>query len=367
MNCHDATDTASHQLKEQDGVPHIAIFGAGSVGAYVGGRMAAAGHRVTLLDLWPEHVDKMQEEGLRLHGTQGDSIVHVRALHLHEAHQLRHEPVDVAILCVKSYDTAWMSMLLRDSLAPQGFVVSMQNGMNEEVIAQHVGYGRVAGCVLNTIGVELTGPGEVLRWMKPAAPGYAVFRLGEMHGRQTERLVKLAAMLQSVDNACVTSNLWGERWSKLANNAMASAIGPLTGMGIRAMYAHPQTRLLSIRLVQEALIVGKAMGLSMENVCAIAPETWIELDLNDRASVDEIEVGLRAWEERIGPEGQPSTLHDIRRGRRTEIDSINGLVASKAAALGVPAPLHAELTTLVKRLEAGELQQGVESISHLFR
>lgn len=353
--------------KQNNPQPHVAIYGAGSVGAYVGGRMTQAGHRVTLIDLWPEHVERMKKEGLHLRGTQGDATVKVRALHLHEAHQLLHEPVDVAVLCVKSYDTAWMTMLLRDSLAPNGFVVSMQNGMNEELIAQHVGYGRVAGCVLNTIGVEITAPGEILRWMTPAAPGYAVFRLGEMHGRPTERLQRLAALLQSVDNACVTSNLWGERWSKLANNAMASAIGPLTGMGIRDMYGHPQTRLLSIRLVQEALLVGQAMGLSMEKVCAIAPEIWIESDLDDPASVSFIEAGLVEWEKRIGPEGQPSTLHDVRRGRRTEIDSINGLVASSALAIGASAPLHTELTALVKKLEGGHVRQGIETISHLFK
>jgi 2-dehydropantoate 2-reductase len=345
---------------------HIAIFGAGSVGAYVGGMLTRAGENVTLVDAWPEHVERMKQDGLRVTGTQGDWTVPVRALHLHEIHALSRRPVDVAILGVKSYDTTWMTTLIAQYLAPGGYVLSMQNGMNEETIAHVVGWGRVVGCVLNTIGVEMTGPGATMRWMAPAPAGYAVFRIGEVHGRVTPRIEAIARALQAVDNATCTSNLWGERWSKLVNNATASGIGPLTGLGILDMLRNRDTRRLSIRVGQEGVRVGKALGLHMEKVSGIAPEVWLEGDAQRPEGFERIEAGLRDWETRIGKEGQPSTLHDVRRGRRTEIASINGLIADKAAEAGTTAPLNAELTALVGRLEAGEIGQGLATVAHLF-
>jgi 2-dehydropantoate 2-reductase len=345
---------------------HIGIFGAGSVGAYVGGMIARGGHQVTMVDLWADHVSSMQQHGLLLSGSQGEFQVPVSALHLSQAHALLKNKVDVAILCVKSYDTEWMTLFLRDYLSSDGYVLSMQNGMNEETIAHLIGWGRVVGCVLNTIGVEMTGPGQVTRWMKPAPVGYPVFRIGEMHGRVTPRALQIAEVLKSVDHADVTTNLWGERWSKLTNNATASAIGPLTGMGIVEMFANRDTRRLSIKLAQEGVLVGHAMGLQLEKISSIAPDVWLAGNPNVSGGFEQIERELKKWEERLDVTGQASTLHDIRRGRRTEIESINGLIARKAFELGVPAPLHTLLTARVLQLEAGELTQGLDTIKDLF-
>ncbi|CUJ39017.1 2-dehydropantoate 2-reductase [Achromobacter xylosoxidans] len=345
---------------------HIAIFGAGSVGGYVGAMLTAAGGDITLVDAWPQHVEAMQRDGLHLSGTQGDRTVAVEALGIADVQKLARKPIDVALLCVKSYDTAWMTALIKDYLSPSGYIVSMQNGMNEDVIAGIVGWGRVVGCVLNTIGVEMTGPGAVMRWMEPAAPGYSVFRIGEIHGRATQRAQALAQVLQAVDNASVTSNLWGERWSKLANNAMASAIGPIANVGIREMYADRDLRRLSIRSVVETIRVGQGMGLELEKICGMPSQVWLAVDSDGRTDYAPIESGIAEFEKRIGAAGQPSTLHDVRRGRRTEIDSINGLVASKAAEAGIPAPLHTELTALVQKVAAGRLAQGKAALQHLF-
>lgn len=345
---------------------HIAIFGAGSVGGYVGGLLAASGQDITLVDAWPQHVEVIRRQGLRLSGTQGAHTVSVEAYGIADVQRLARKPVDVALLCVKSYDTAWMTALIKDYLAPSGYIVSMQNGMNEDVIASIVGWGRVVGCVLNTIGVEMTGPGEVMRWMEPAQTGYAVFRIGEIHGRVTQRAQALAGLLQSVDNATVTQNLWGERWSKLANNAMASAVGAIANVGMREMFADPDLRRLSIRTVVETIRVGQGLGLELEKICGMPASLWLDTVGSQRPDYGPVERGLADFEKRIGALGQPSTLHDLRRGRRTEIDSINGLVAKRATESGVPAPLHTALTAIVKDVEAGRTPQGKAALAHFF-
>ena len=344
---------------------HIAIFGAGSVGSYVGGMMTRAGRDVTLVDPWPDHIETMRRDGLTLSGTQGKFNMKVNCLHLHETDKLLRKPVDVAIICVKSYQTAWITTMLREYLSPNGVVVSMQNSMNEEAIAGIVGWGRTIGCIISTIGVEMVAPGKVVRSFAPAAPGYIVFRVGEVHCRPTQRAAAIAEALSAVDNAGITTNLWGERWSKLTNNAMASGIHPVSGLRTAEMFDRPDARRLSIKVAHECVKVGKALGLQLDHICGIDPELWLAAAPGARDVLAKIEEQLVKWRGRIGPKSQASTAHDIRRGRRTEIDYINGLVARKGEETGVPAPINAELTALVKKLERGEIKQGMENIEHL--
>ena len=136
----------------------IVIVGAGAVGAYVGGYLARAGEDVTLIDPWPEHVERMRTHGLSLSGMSEEECftTPVATMHITEVQQLaRGDGVDIAFVCVKSYDTEWATMLIRDYLAPGGFVVSLQNCMNEERIAAIVGWSRTVGCIASQIAVEL--------------------------------------------------------------------------------------------------------------------------------------------------------------------------------------------------------------------
>jgi 2-dehydropantoate 2-reductase len=106
----------------------IAIVGAGAVGGYAGAHMVRAGEDVTFIDPWPEHVEQMRRRGLRVtHAMDVEEFsVPVRALHITDAQHLSKEaPVDIAFVCMKSYDTAWATMLIRQYLAPDGFVVSL--------------------------------------------------------------------------------------------------------------------------------------------------------------------------------------------------------------------------------------------------
>src|SRR4029450_9445430 len=88
----------------------IGIIGAGAIGSVVGGMLTRAGHDVTLIDQWPEHVDKMRKDGLRLSGTCGDHVVRVKALHIYEAQSIT-ESFDAVFISVKSYDTEWAASL----------------------------------------------------------------------------------------------------------------------------------------------------------------------------------------------------------------------------------------------------------------
>ncbi|PYN52855.1 MAG: hypothetical protein DMD94_20925, partial [Candidatus Rokuibacteriota bacterium] len=140
----------------------IGIIGAGAIGSVVGGMLTKAGHDVTLIDQWPQHVETMRSKGLRLSGTCGDHIVPVKALHIYEAQSIT-EPFDLVFISVKSYDTEWAAALgLQYLRQPNGAVVDFQNGINDERVAAVVGRERTLGSVI-TIGAGMYEPGHAMR------------------------------------------------------------------------------------------------------------------------------------------------------------------------------------------------------------
>jgi len=207
----------------------IVVVGAGAVGSYTGAHMAKAGEDVTFIDFWPENVAAINRDGIRVTHHQGPEpfSVKCKALHLTEAQQFaKQAPVDIAFVCVKSYDTEWAARLIQQYLAPGGYIVSLQNCMNEETIAGVVGWGKVMGCIASHISVALHAPAQVHRGGLIGGDRHIVYRTGEPNGRITERAHEVRRLVSTADSAKVTDNLWGERWTKLVQNTMANGFPP---------------------------------------------------------------------------------------------------------------------------------------------
>ncbi|MGH7211825.1 MAG: ketopantoate reductase family protein, partial [Acetobacteraceae bacterium] len=176
-------------------------------------------------------------------------------------------PIDIAFVCMKSYDTAWATRMIAQYLAPDGFVVSLQNCMNEETVAGVVGWGKTLGCIASSITVDLCEPGHVRRAAgKSRGKGHTVFRVGEVHGRITDRANEVCRLVDTADGAMVTSNLWGERWSKLVTNVMGNGLSACTGMVSKDMIRNDTIRRFSARLGSEAIRVGQALGYDQEEI-----------------------------------------------------------------------------------------------------
>jgi 2-dehydropantoate 2-reductase len=331
--------------------------GAGAIGGYVGAHLSRAGCDVTLIDQWPEHVDAIKRDGLRFSGTLGEYAVNVPALHLSEAQSLAKAPVDIGFVCTKLYDTEWATALIKQILAPGGYVVTMQNGLVEERVAAIVGAERTLGCIASTMSADAHRPGHIIRTRQPGGSAYTIFRAGELHGRITARLKELVTMLSSVDSAKATTNLWGERWSKLVANTMTTGVSGLTGLSLKAVLERADTRRLMVKLGAEAIRVGLALGYAIEPVRKLDNEVWMRAERGDRDALEQVDRGADVELERMTDLGYSGTAQDIRKGRRTEIDFMNGYVATKGDEIGVPAPMHAALTAWVKRVERGEIKQ----------
>jgi 2-dehydropantoate 2-reductase len=346
----------------------IVIVGAGAVGGYAGAHMIQAGEDVTYIDPWPENVEHMRKHGLRVtHAREvPEFTVPVRALHVTDAQQLAKEkPVDIAFVCMKSYDTAWATMLIKQYLAADGYVVSLQNCMNEETIAGIVGWGKTMGCIASSITVGLTEPGHVHRGAGKGGVAHTVFRTGEVHGRITERAQEVCRLVAYSDSAKVTSNLWGERWSKLVTNAMANGISACTGMNGGEMLSSEPIRRFSTRVGSEAIRVGQALGYQLEEIYHIPPETIACAGEGDEAAIrtcDEVRIEQG---KRTAAEQRPSMGQDMQKGRRTEIEFLNGLIVREGEKAGLPCRANAVLTDLVMRVERGELKADPKHITEL--
>jgi 2-dehydropantoate 2-reductase len=343
----------------------IVIVGAGALGAYVGGYLARAGEDVTLIDPWPAHVERMRAEGLSLKGLSEEECFStpVQTMHITDVQELaRTGPVDIAFVCTKSYDTEWATMLIRDYLAPAGYVVSLQNCINEHRIAAIVGWGKTIGCIASQIAVDLVGPGEVRRGVPRGGNDYTVFRVGETHGGITSRVEEIAGLLSLIDSTKTTSNLWGERWSKLVANATRNGLSAATGMSNNACDREPITRWLCIRTAAEAVSVGLAQGYLLELIYKVTPERWLAAAREGGAVRGELEAEMEASAANRAETMRPSMGQDILKGRRTEIDYINGLVAEKGAEYGIPTPVNLAMVDAVKRVEYGRVEASLDNV-----
>jgi len=343
----------------------IAFVGAGAIGGYVGGHLAKAGLNVLLIDQWAQHVAAMQRDGLHFSGTLGEYSVPVRALHISDVQSLLREPIDIAFICMKLYDTAWATLLIKDYLAADACVVTMQNSVVEPLVAGIVGWGRTLGCIASTMSAEAYAPGHIVRTRQPGGAAYTIFRAGETHGRITLRLQQLVKLLSLVDSAKATTNLWGERWGKLVANTMTTSVSGVTARNLKDVLQDMSIRRLLVKLAAEAIRVGNAHGYTIEPVRRVEPTVWLQADSGDAAALASIDAAFAVELKRMTDDGYSGTAQDLRKGRRTEIDFMNGYVAVQGEAIGIPAPTHAALTALVKKMECGELAPHKDSLQAL--
>lgn len=338
----------------------IAIVGAGALGGYVGGTLAHLGHDVTLIDPWPEHVEIIRARGLELDGLTPEEkfTVKPKILHLTEVQGLAKAPVDVAMVAMKSYDTPWATALIAPYLSERGFVVSLQNCMNEETIAGVVGWGRTVGAVASLISVDLYEAGRIRRTIAKGGDKHTIFRIGEPHGRITPRVEELVEWFRGIDSAKATTNLWGERWSKLVQNAMGNPVTAATGLTSGDCLRDPAIRGFQIRLAGEAVRVGQALGYRLEKIRGAEPELYVRAAAEDPQATGALEALIipRAGSNPRADIQRPSMAQDILKGRRTEIDAMNGYIARKGAEVGIAAPSHTRLAAIVTRIERGELR-----------
>ncbi len=325
-------------------INRIAIIGAGAIGSVVGGFLTKAGRDVTLVDQWPEHIEMMKAKGLRLSGTPGDHVVPVKALHIHELQSVR-EPFDAVFIAVKSYDTEWATAMALAYLKPDGVIVDFQNGINDERVAAVAGKHRTLGCVI-TISAGMYEPGHAMR----TDTGEIGFKIGEHDGKETPRVRELVEIMNGVAGSKVTTNLFGERWSKLAINCMANPLAGLTGLGTLQVRTDPKISAVGVHVGAEAIMVGRAVGHEVEPIYGIVTQRYIDA-YNGKGLQQLLDEIADIARKRGG--GEPSLLQDVKKKRRTEIDYLNGYVCDEGKRAGVKTPFNDAVVATIRNLGVG--------------
>lgn len=298
----------------------IAIVGAGAMGCLFGGMLAEAGHAVQFITRLPEAADHLRTYGLRLEGLSGERTLAVAA----SADLRQAADAELVLIAVKAYDTATVAPAVAAAVAPPVPILTLQNGLgNVEAIAAAAGAGRTLGGV-TAQGATFLDVGHV----RHAGRGPTV--IGEAAGPATERTKRLAALFcEAGIETSVTEDLLAALWHKLIVNVGINAIAALTcRRNGELLDGGPAEELLE-QAVVEATAVARAEGLSFD------PAT----------EVQRVKDVCRATALNFN-----SMFQDLRRGRRTEIDFINGAIVQKGQAAGIPTPVNRVLTQLVQAL-----------------
>jgi 2-dehydropantoate 2-reductase len=355
------TEQDDYPVALQDGRTRYAVLGAGAVGGVIGCALSRGGHEVVLIDPWPENVDAINAFGLTVEDPNGEThTVHPRAFHISDLASLKGR-FDVVYLSLKSYDTRWAALLIEPHLAPGGCIVSAQNGINEESIGELVGRERVVGCVL-LISAGMYEPGNVVR------TGFAssnAFLVGETDGSETERAGRVVDSLAKMGSGSVTRNLIGHRWAKLAHNCFTNGVAGITGLASGELRMNPEVAEIGVHIIAEAVTVGRADGVEIGQVLGIPAALYTQA-VGDQAAMEEVLASLAASAP-TAVSGRPSLAQDLVKGRRTEIDFLNGYVATRGAKKNISTPLNARIAATVREIAARRLTQSIENLRFLDR
>lgn len=331
----------------------IAILGCGAIGSSVAADLAAAGCEPAVIDPWPEHVEAMRARGLHVVMKDCEVQVPVRAYHLCDLAGARLE-FDVVFLASKSNDHRWLAEYIKPWLKPDGVVVGVQNGMNDDGIAAVVGRERTLGCVVE-LQAELWTPGLIQRNTTRQGTWFAV---GELDGAYTPRVREVAALMGKVGRCDVTANIYGAKWTKLIANTMT--MGPFGLLGLRNNQAAalPGMHDLSVRLGRESYAVGAALGHRIEPVFGLRADEFAG------SSDENLVTTMQTLLSHVGG-GRTAPIHDHLKGRVSEMAWISGLVAARGRELGIPTPCNDAVTALDRQINRGEIAMDPANLERL--
>ena len=322
----------------------ILIWGAGAIGGTVGAFLGAAGHDVTFVDTDAAHVAAIRAEGLRISGPIATLALRAPAFLPGELNG----SWDRIFLCVKSQFTREASRALLPHLAPDGYVLSLQNGLCEGMIADVVGAPRVVGAFIN-FGADWIAPGRVL------FANHGAVVLGEMDGRITDRLRALhGLMLEFAPHAIMTEEIAGYLWGKLgyACFLFAQALGDL---GIADCLERPELLPLWRALGAEVNAVAAAIGVTPRGFNGYDPASFAPGAPPDAAAAS---VAAMVAFNRPNAKTHSGIWRDIAvRKRSTEVDAQIVPIAGIGAAHGVDCPTVRRLVDLIHAIEQGRLAQ----------
>ena len=336
----------------------ITIVGAGAIGGVTGAHLIRAGHEVTFVDQAEDHVVKMNADGLRIEGVRGEFVVSARAI---TPAQLA-EPLGAVVLAVKAMHTEAATRQLLPFLTPSSYVISLQNGLNEETIARVVGVERTIGAHINW-AADYLGPGHIVHG------GEGSFYLGELDGSRTARVQELHDAFSVFTEAVITDNIWGYLWSKQCL-ASINYFTALADADVADILAGEDNRRTAVALVGESIEVAERSGIRLEAFDGFQPGLMRPRSAAEwRLALDSFDGLLDTLWRQI--KRRTGIWRDLAvRRRKTEVDLRVTDLVNRGRALRLPMTLNARLAEMIHEIEDGRRPlrwQNLEELGELAR
>ena len=321
-----------------------AIYGAGSLGTVLGAYITKNGGAIDLINRNKAHVEALKEKGARITGTV-EMTVPVTAYTPDEMSG----KYDIILLMTKQLLNKEVVTTLKDYLADDGVIVTLQNGLPEPGIAEIVGSNRTVGCVVEW-GATLSAPGECTLTSDPASLS---FHTGRMEGITDEKFNEVKALLELMCPVHEEENLIGARWSKLLINATFSGLGTVVGGVFGDVSENKAAAKVAVRCMKECIDVGHAAGAEFapvqgKNITALF---YYKNAVKRAFATMLIPIAMKKHRAI-----EPSMLQDLKKGKPCEIDAINGIVCEWGRKCGVATPINDKIVEIIKKCEKGELK-----------
>ena len=330
----------------------VVIWGGGAIGGTLAAYWARVGISVLLVDVVAEHVEACRTRGLHLFGPIDEFTVKVPAV----------TPVELKgqyrriVLAVKAQATEGALQQLLPHLAPDGFVLSAQNGLNEIAIAEAVGPDRTMGCFVN-FGADWHGPGEILFGNRSDVV------VGELDGPPRDRTHAMHALLQRFEpDAILTGNIWGYLWGKLGYGAMLFATA-LTADSMTENFGDPRRTIVFDTLAREVMAVAAARGVTPVGFAGYDPNAFLPgKPMLERMRVISWLTGFTAQSAKT----HSGIYRDLAvRKRKTEVDPQIGIIAKLGGEAGIATPAIDRLVMLIHDIEDGRRGMSFETFEEL--
>ncbi|WP_026908163.1 ketopantoate reductase family protein [Paucisalibacillus globulus] len=320
----------------------IGIMGAGSLGTIIGALISRGNDKVELIDVYEDHVQALNEYGATIMGTI-DETIPVKAITPKEMSGT----YDMVLLLTKQVFNQEVVTNLKNYLHDDSVVLSLQNGVPEESLVHILGQNRVIGGSVE-FGATFKKPGVSELTTATEAFQANAFQIGELDGSMTDRIQTIKEVLDLVGGTNITDNLVGTKWSKLLVNVALSGMSTALGCTFGDVI-HDEVGVYSaVRLADETIRVGEASGVTFSELAGFNLGIF---KLAEDGSNLQMAVGFarKAFE----PQAllKASMLQDLEKQRKTEIDFINGVVATKGKELGIPTPYNDLVVRLVSKAE----------------
>ena len=320
-----------------------AIYGAGSLGTILGAYITQKGEKIELINRNKAHVEALQTKGATITGT----VNFTQAVTAYTPSEMS-GTYDIIFLMTKQQQNAEVVTFLKDYLADTGVIVTLQNGIPELEIGAIVGEQRVLGCTV-AWGATLQSPGVC---ELTSSPDSLTFSLGTLSPTPHPLMNEVKRLLELMGAVEIDANFIGSRWSKLLINSAFSGMSAVLGCTFGEAAGNKRSRRIVQALIKECIDVCRVGGIRIEPVQGKDIVKLLDYSnpVKRAISLFIIPIAIRKHAKL-----KASMLQDLEKGKKTEVDAINGVVCLYGKKVNFPTPINAKVVEIIHRIEQGEL------------